>query len=505
MPPPNSHSSRTDLIARALLVGLLVAGSAFVCLRGATGGVADPDIGWHLRTGQWILDHHAVPRVDPFSRVTGGSAWQAYSWLFELILLKMYTWMNLKGIVILTAIMMALITAAVYHMASRLQADFTQRTLLTIAVMFCLSRLSTPRPWLFTILFFVLEMDILMIARRTGRRRELLFLPILFALWANVHIQFVDGLLVLGIAAAEPLLARWWKSGVQSPPARSLWLALAACVAAVCLNPYGPGIYKVAWQLGSQPGVLDTVAEMMSLPFRTAADFVLLFLALAAAGVLFRYRGLPPFETILLAMAAVLSFRSRRDLWVMAIVAAAILAAGLPAREEKADQSNPRAWALALSALTAMAAFLASLAFMHLDNGRLRSQLAEKMPVQAVQVMKERHYDGPLFNNYDWGGFLIWNLREPVSIDGRAALYGDKAINRSRDTWSGNPKWASDPDLQSAGVVIAPDDAALTQLLRIDPRFDLVYQDKVATVFVTRKDQKNTAGNLAALHPIAGR
>ena len=239
-----TNPSRTDQAARALLIGLLCAVLAFVCLRGATGAVADPDVGWHLRTGQWILQHHAFPRTDPFSRVSGGSAWQAYSWLFELILLKLYGWMNLQGLMIFTAAMMALIAAAVYHMMSRLQADFTQRAVLTIAVMFCLSRMSTPRPWLFTILFFALEMDILMHVRQTGKSRELLWLPLLFALWANVHIQFVDGLLVLGIAATEPLLERWWKSGTKGAPARNLWLALGACVAAVCLNPYGPGSTK---------------------------------------------------------------------------------------------------------------------------------------------------------------------------------------------------------------------------------------------------------------------
>lgn len=493
-------ASRSDQVARALLIGVLVAGSAFVCLRGATGAVVDPDIGWHLRTGQWILEHHRFPHADPFSRVNGGSAWQAYSWLFELILLKMYTWMNLKGVMIMTAALMALIAAAVYHMMSRLQADFTQRALLTIAVMFCLSRLSTPRPWLFTILFFVLEMDILMHSRREGGSRELLWLPPLFAVWANVHIQFIDGLLVLGLAAAEPLLSRWWKSGTKGAPARNLWLALGACVAAACLNPYGPGIYKVAWHLGSQPGVLDTVSEMMALPFRTASDFVLLFLALAAAGVLFRYRHLAPFETLMLAMAAVLSFRSRRDLWVIAITAGAILAAGLPARAEKENSKNLPGWALALSAMTAIAAFLASVSLLHLDNRRLQALVAEKLPVQAVEVVKQRHYNGAVFNTYDWGGFLIWNLREPVSIDGRAALYGDKAIDRSRQTWGGGPQWASDPDLQSAGVVIAPDDAALTQLLRTDPRFELTYEDKVAAVFVARRDLKNGDNSLAALN-----
>ena len=80
-----------------------------------------------------------------------------------------------------------------------------------------------------------------------------------------------------------------------------------------------------------------------------------------------------------------------------------------------------------------------------------------------------------------------------MSIDGRAALYGDKLIDRSRHTWSGGPKWASDPDLESAGVVIAPDDAALTQLLRTDEDFELTYEDKVAAVFVRKKGDRNIA------------
>lgn len=497
--------SGADRAARAILIGLLCAVAAFICMRGADGAVADPDVGWHLRTGEWILQHHAFPHTDPFSRVAGGTAWQAYSWLFDLILLKAYAWMGLRGLLVFTAGMMTLIAAAVYHLLSRLQTDFTQRAALTVAVTFCLSRMSTPRPWLFTILFFALEMDILMHSRKEGASRELLWLPPMFALWANIHIQWVDGLLVLGIAAADPFLRRWWKSEIKTAPARNLWLTVGACAAAVCLNPYGPGIYRIAWQLGSQAGVLDTVSEMMALPFRTPGDFVLLFLAMAAAGVLFRYRQLNPFETIMLALAAVLSFRSRRDLWVMAITAGAILAAGLPARAEKEDHEAQPAWAGMLAALTAVAGFAASVLLLHVDNARLEKLLAEKMPVQAVEVVKERHYTGTLFNTYDWGGFLIWNLREPVSMDGRAALYGDKAIARSKETWGGGAQWASDPDLRSAGVVIAPDGAALTQLLRTDSHFDLAYEDKVAAVFVDRKYGKDGGRNVATAATVSDR
>jgi hypothetical protein len=54
-------------------------------------------------------------------------------------------------------------------------------------------------------------------------------------------------------------------------------------------------------------------------------------------------------------------------------------------------------------------------------------------------------------------------------------------------TWNAEPDWASDPQLKAAGLVIGPVKAALTQLLRLDPRYQLVYEDKVAAVFIPRK------------------
>ena len=84
-------------------------------------------------------------------------------------------------------------------------------------------------------------------------------------------------------------------------------------------------------------------------------------------------------------------------------------------------------------------------------------------------------------------GYLIWALRMPVSIDGRAAFYGDQAIDRSVATWAGAPDWNSDPELKSAGLVIGPVKAPLTQLLRMDPHFQLIFEDKLAAVFVARR------------------
>jgi hypothetical protein len=382
-------------------------------------------------------------------------------------------------------------------MVSRWQRDFLLRGVLTLAAMFCLARLCTPRPWLFSMLFFAIELCILMETRRQGRSRLLLWLPLLFVFWANIHIQFIDGLVILGIAALEPLLLRWWKSPIPSASARALWLTFAGCVAAPCLNPYGPRIYEIAWKLASQPGVLKTVSEEGALTFRFSGDFLLLFLVLAAAGVLFRYRHLAPFDTLLLAASAVLSFRSGRDAWIVDFVAVAILAAGLPERYSGNDRRAPL-WTPALSGVTLLVVLVLSTTLTRQTNQNLQQRLEGKMPVRAVEFIRQHAETGPLFNTYDWGGFLIWQLGEPVSIDGRAALYGDARIARSIATWSGGPAWAQDPDLRSSGVVIAPHSAALTQLLRTDPHFAVAWEDPVATVFVARKQKDAPDENSAS-------
>jgi len=60
-------------------------------------------------------------------------------------------------------------------------------------------------------------------------------------------------------------------------------------------------------------------------------------------------------------------------------------------------------------------------------------------------------------------------------------------MDRSVATWNGEPDWATDGQLVSARLVIGPVHTPLIQLLRIDPRFQLAYEDKVAAVFVARK------------------
>jgi hypothetical protein len=381
--------------------------------------------------------------------------------------------------------MILAITVAMFHLVRRLLGSFPRAALLSFASVFCMVHLYTPRPWLFTILLFLLEMDILMQARKSGRLRELLWLPAIFAMWANVHIEFVDGLFVLGLAWAETLAAGWGLGEKTRIRPKGMGLALAASLLATLVNPYGWRIYQAAYELATQAGALNKVTELQSIPFRNAADFMVLLLAMGSAGALAWQRRLLPFETALLGFAAVLAFRSQRDVWVMAVAGAAILASMIASSEKKAVRLPKMGAALAV----AMAVLAVAMGFsrMHVNNARLEGDVAKNLPVQAVEAVKAKGYAGPLYNDFNWGGYLIWALRVPVSIDGRQNLYGDQRMDRSIATWSAQPDWASDAQLTQAGLVIGPVKAPLTQALRMDPRFQLAYEDQVAAVFVARR------------------
>src|SRR5262249_51131235 len=125
----------------------------------------------------------------------------------------------------------------------------------------------------------------------------------------------------------------------------------------------------------------------------------------------------------------------------------------------------------------------------HISEQQLESVVERGFPVAAVKFINEKNYSGPLYNHFNWGGDLIWTLpRLLVSMDGRMNLHSDQRIERSVSTCAGLKGWESDPELMNARLVIGGVNHVLTNLLRTDSRFRLVYEDGTAAVFVASTD-----------------
>ena len=90
------------------------------------------------------------------------------------------------------------LAVATYLLARGARASFWTAVLLSAMAQYVISGLQ-PLPYAFSILFFAVELGLLVRCRQTGEVRDLFWLPVLFVLWANVHLQFVAGLILLGL------------------------------------------------------------------------------------------------------------------------------------------------------------------------------------------------------------------------------------------------------------------------------------------------------------------
>jgi len=484
MPPPESGSRERAFRLTILLVLLYLILPAQALLP-----VDDPDIWWRFRVGEWIVQHHAVPFVDYYSAYDAGKPWIEYSWLFAVLMYWLHAHFGLVGITYFIVAMAMAISAVVYQLIRRSGLPVFAEVAFAGFALASMKSLMTPRPWLITILLFAIELLVIDRSRLLARDRLLWWLPPLFVIWANFHIQFIYGLAVIFALALEaPLTAMFKKLGWSidgSPPPRGIFFIAAACAAATFITPYHVLLYRqILDYIGGQTGIFQNIVELHPMFFRSPGDWLVLFLALSAAFALGWRRKWVPYPMLIFIMAAFWAFRARRDVWALVLVSVWIVGETARAFCSVSERGLTWRW-IASAAVSVMAVLLGIGTLRQITETHLQAVVKSVYPVEAVDYVRRHRLPGPLFNDYDWGGFLLWSLPElPVVMDGRVNLYGDEKFERSLNTWSGGKGWETDPDLLRSQVIIAKRDRQLTNLLRASPKYRIAYEDKMAVVFV---------------------
>jgi hypothetical protein len=111
---------------------------------------------------------------------------------------------------------------------------------------------------------------------------------------------------------------------------------------------------------------------------------------------------------------------------------------------------------------------------------------AENFPVAAVEFMRANKLPQPIYNEYGWGGYLIWKLSPDykVYIDGRADVYGDAFLEEFLKTYDGISNWRAPLDRHAVRTVMIDPNAALANLLKQDAAWSKVFEDHQAVIFV---------------------
>ena len=465
--------------------------------------VLDLDLWWHLKVGDWIVEHLAVPHTGILSRTAANRPWVAYSWGYEVLLSRAYTWFGLLGIGIFGTFLTIAVAYTVYWMLRRLSGQFWLACVLTGVVCSAFLFNGMPRPFFFSMVLLSITLTLVLQANRSGRVQMLFWLPPIFLLWANLHIQFIYGLFLVGLLVGVTLAQRLAdRLGIapgflRSPslPAKDLVVLFAVCVFATLVGPNFYHPYIAVYEYSKAKFAYSVIVELQPLTFRWYSDYAELFLTAAGFFAVGWRKKLDPFKLALLTIASVVAYRTLRDAWFICIPAAACVA-DLPApgaerdrpEHDRPEYDRPESW----SEITGVAAAVALLLVL-LSRGTDFNQrgfdraISSQYPVNAVNFLRRNPVPGPLYNNLNWGGFLMWYMPDyPVAIDGRNDLYGDDLDQLFYHSQNADTSYTTDPYLNEAGVVLLDSHLPLAKILRVDARFQLVYRDATATVYARR-------------------
>ena len=198
--------------------------------------IHEPDVFWHLATGEWILAHGQVPHTDPFSSTVHGKPWMDWEWLFQVAIRVTYARGGFNALVIVKAVVVMLAALVLFDTSRRNGAQPLLAALGVLAAFVAAHDRLEVHPDVLMFLFAAMMLAMLEAARR-GHPWWLLGLPVVEVIWVNVHASFLLGPCLVGayglVHGIEFAAKKQWRCF-------SLILVVNVLMLAACLvNPYG--------------------------------------------------------------------------------------------------------------------------------------------------------------------------------------------------------------------------------------------------------------------------
>ncbi len=479
--------------------------------------LGDSDTGWHIVTGDLIRRTGAVPRTDPFSHSMAGREWFAWEWLADCLMSFVHQGFGIGGLVVATCIVLMAAHALDYRQSIQRGAD----PLVAVVVLFLAALASSvhwlARPHVLSILLMALWLELFERYRR--RRQPVIWLvPLLTALWANLHGAFVVTLVLAAIYMVGEWLEHAARGEWRSPGAGRVMATYAAVgvlsAAAGLATPYGLGLYTHLIAYVGDRALVDAVNEFASPNFHRIDGVlieILLLGGLVAAGNALRRRRFV--EPLLILAWSHLSLQSVRHVPLAAITMAPIIAYEwtLLTRELLDAMPPGSAWARVCAGLrrrlanmvaidrqvndVALVAVVCLCVGTLLVNPRIRTAIVPDrfspgdFPVAAADVVARGLADGrltgQLYSSDRFGGYLIYRFRGSlkVFVDGRSDFYRQGTVLEDYSSiMSVKPVWSELLDRYGIGwMVLRPGEALETTAL-VSGKWRREYHDRTASL-----------------------
>ncbi len=462
----------------------------------------DGDLPRHILTGNLILQTHRVLTTDIFSFRTAGFPSFPHEWLSQVIFAAAYNWLGLDGIVLLTALVIMLTWGIVYRQAMRKSNSFFS-SIIFIALGVAASQIHVlPRPHIFTYLltaFWIALLD--SIAK--NKTRPWWALPLVMLVWVNMHGMFVLGIFILGIYLIGDFLDHPSISWFTSQKTKSLWLGGALSLIATLFSPSGPKIWEAIASLGSNAYITSKIPEYQSANFHLPETWpFIIILVLMILGFARSMARVSWIDILLVGSFTGMALYTSRMIPLFAIVVTPV-AAKVIADWTQSEYSQSRLFTVEENIFKINSTsngliwvfVIILIAAILLRSGKTidpqgRGNVFDKnfFPVQAVSWLETHPEKGHMFNEFDWGGYLLLKLwpQQQIFMDGHTHIYGETLTREYEQVITLGTGWEEILKKYDVNWIIIRVNTSLAKELSAAPNWRNVYEDQTTVIFIRK-------------------
>lgn len=458
----------------------------------------DTDMWWHLRAGEETWLNRQVYSVDTFSFTRSGQIWLNHSWLSQVMMFVLFQTGGYLALSVWVAVTAATSMALVYF---QMEGHSLLRGAILILAGAAASVVWSPRPQIMSLVLFGL-VSYLLYLYKWKKKNHLIWLVPIFLIWGNLHGGYVLGVILLGVMIGGELLNKIIPGKTEFhmdwPEIRKLVFWASSGMLAVLINPFGIGMWKIPFNTVGVKALQDFISEWASPDFHQLFQqpmLWMLFLIFIAIGI--SKKTIDGTDLLSLIVFSWFAFTARRNFGPFAMVSAPVISRHLHDifenwKSEGKNKNklsatagnisdNTRNWInLAIIVLLVVAA-----SWKAVDVNKtsfVREKESEIFPSQAVDILLNENDPGKIFNEYNWGGYLIWHLRDfQVFVDGRTDLYGDEILDDYLAVVKVQKGWNQILDINKIDILLIKSGSNL-EIFAKNKGWHTIYKDSIAVV-----------------------
>ncbi len=461
------------------------------------------DIGRHLKSGQIIWEMKRVYKTNLFSFTEPNFPFINHHWLGEVVLFLLNGLVGLKGLIILK-VGLIVATFGLIYQAIRKQVGAWAFLIAGIFGIFVFSSRTDVRPEIFSYLFLAIFLTAIFKAKYEKNYRWLYALPAIQLLWTNMHIYFALGPGLLFLFLIDRLIHK----DSEFPMQRYLAIFLAAS-AVTLINPnFIKGAleplnilrnYGYSIEENQSIFLLQDFGIQLKDIFFFQISLVLLIVSFFIA--LKNHRTKITFEFLTATVFSILAVMMIRNFGIYSLVFVPIAALNLNSLSVLTLKLKAKLKIACYSIFIICVLLFLSLVinnsfYQWLGNSKQFGLLIPNGSINGIRFIKQNNIQGPVFNNFDVGSLLIWQLypAQKVFVDGRPEAYSVDFFEKIYKPMQEDPRlWQKYSELYKINYVFV-DRNDITDwgrkflyYISQNPDWPLIYFDANTAIFIKRK------------------